>query len=411
MTLRIDRDRLWRSLMEMGRIGATPGGGVGRLPGTDADREARDVFVRWCREAGCAVTVDRLGNIFARRPGNDPARLPVMTGSHLDSQPLGGKFDGAYGVMAALEVVRTLNDASVRTAAPVEIVAWTDEEGCRFSAGMRCSAVFAGTQDLDSTLALADPQGLTLGAELARIGYAGPEPVGGRAIDCFLECHIEQGVVLEAEGRTIGAVVGAQAQKNYEIRVRGEQGHAGTVPMTMRRDAMRAAARMIEAVIGLAWRFDPHPVVTVGAVHVVPNARNTIPREVVFTIDSRHPRTAVLAELGTAVRAACGDIARDLQVGVEIEQTAEREAVTFDPALVQAVRDAADRLGFSQRDMFSGAGHDSCNLAALAPTAMVFVPCEKGISHAENENAQPDDLAAGCDVLLQVVLERAGVAR
>ncbi len=408
--LRTNRDRLWESLMTLGRIGATPNGGVGRLPGTDADKEARDLFVRWCREAGCDVTVDGLGNIFARRAGTDDSLPPVLSGSHLDSQPLGGKFDGTYGVMAALEVVRTLNDAGIKTRAPFEAVAWTDEEGCRFTAGMRCSGAFSGLYKVDEVLGLTAPDGKTLGEELGRIGYRGPTPVGGRQIDSFVEAHIEQGVVLEAEGKQVGAVLGAQGQKCFEVTVEGTQGHAGTLPMALRRDAMRAAARMIDAVIGTAYGFDTPPVVTVGAVHVTPNARNTVPRRVHFTIDCRHPSNDVVAEAAQRMRAACDTVAAELSVDMAFNQTSHRDAVVFDDGVIRAIRSAADALGYAQKDMYSGAGHDACNLAYLAPTAMVFVPCEKGVSHAEEENATPEDLAAGADVLLRVILERVGTA-
>ena len=407
--IRVDGARLWDSLMEMGRIGATPKGGVGRLALTDLDKQARDLFVRWCEAAGCAVRVDRMGNIFARRAGTDDGLAPVMTGSHLDSQPLGGRFDGAYGVLAGLEVVRALNDAGVATRAPLDVVAWTDEEGARFKAGMMGSGVFAGLQDLEAALANPDDEGKTMGAELARIGYAGTEPVGN-PVAAFFEAHIEQGPVLEAEGIPVGVVLGGQGQRCFRVTVTGEEGHAGTLPMDRRKDALLGAARMLAALNGVAFAHEPHPVITVGALQVRPNSPNTIPGQAVFTIDSRHPDDDTLATVAADMRAACEGIAAEAGLEVAVEPTSARGSVAFDAGCVAAVRAAAERLGTPHRDIYSGAGHDACNLALIAPTAMIFVPCEKGISHNEAENAKPEDLAAGCDVLLQVMVERAGAA-
>ncbi len=408
--IRVDGARLWHSLMEMARIGATPKGGVGRLALTDLDGRARDLFVRWSEAAGCAVRVDRMGNIFARRPGADDTLPPVMTGSHLDTQPLGGKFDGAYGVLAGLEVVRALNDADVATRAPLDVVVWTDEEGARFRAGMMGSGVFAGLHDVEAALANPDPDGRTMGAELARIGYAGTAPVGGIPVAAFFEAHIEQGPVLEAEGTPIGVVLGGQGQRCFRVTVEGEEGHAGTLPMERRKDALLGAARMIHALNGVAFAHEPHPVITVGALQVRPNSPNTIPGQAVFSIDSRHPDDALLATVAADMRAACEAVAAEAGLRVALEQTTERGSIAFDDSCIAAVRAAAERLGTPHRDITSGAGHDACNLALIAPTAMIFVPCEKGISHNELENAKPEDLAAGCDVLLQVMTERAGAA-
>jgi N-carbamoyl-L-amino-acid hydrolase len=408
--IRVDGQRLWHSLMEMASIGATPKGGVGRLALTDLDKQARDLFVRWCEAAGCAVRVDRMGNIFARRPGTEDALPPVMTGSHLDTQPLGGKFDGAYGVLAGLEAVRALNEAGVATRAPIDVVVWTDEEGARFKAGIMGSGVFAGLHDLAAALANPDGDGRTTGAELARIDYAGAAPVGSIPVAAFFEAHIEQGPLLEAEGTPIGVVLGGQGQRCFRVTVEGEEGHAGTLPMDRRRDALLGAARMIDALNGVAFRHEPHPVITVGALQVRPNSPNTIPGQAVFSIDSRHPDDATLATVAADMRAACEDIAAAAGLGVDLEQTSARGSVAFDAACIAMVRRAAERLGLAHRDIYSGAGHDACNLARIAPTGMIFVPCEKGISHNELENARPEDLAAGCDVLLQVLLERAGQA-
>ena len=407
--IRVNGDRLWSSLMAMGRIGATPAGGLARLALTDLDREARDLFVVWCREAGCTVRIDQMGNTFARRSGVDDTLAPVMTGSHLDSQPLGGKFDGPYGVLAGLEVVRALNDAGVETKAPIDVVVWTDEEGARFSEGMVASGVFAGRYDLDHGLSCVDADGTTLGEELVRIGYAGTEPVGGYPVNAFVEAHIEQGPILESEGIAVGVVSGAQGKRCFTVTVEGEEGHAGTVPMDMRRDALLGAAKMIDAVNRCANRHQPHAVVTVGAIQVRPGSPNTIPGRAVFPIDSRHPDNDVLAAVADEMRLACEGIAAEAGLGLVIEQTSHRPTVEFDSECVGAIRNAAERLGISHRDIRSAAGHDACNLAAFCPTGMIFVPCENGISHNEKENAKPEDLAAGCDVLLHVILERAGI--
>jgi N-carbamoyl-L-amino-acid hydrolase len=407
--LSVNSERLWNSLMQMGRIGATAGGGVGRLALTELDRQARDVFVRWCEQTGCTIRIDRMGNIFARRQGSDDTRPPVMTGSHLDTQPLGGKFDGIYGVLAGLEIVRTLNDAGVRTIAPIDVVNWTDEEGVRFGSGTLASAVFSGLCELDDALARSDFDGNMFGTELERIGYAGNETVGGYPVAAFIEAHIEQGPILETEGKTIGVVLGAQGQRCFRVIVEGEEGHAGTLPMERRKDAMVGAARMIDVLNRLAFEHEPHPMITVGALQVRPNSRNTIPGRVVFSIDSRHPDNALLARLAERMRQVCEEIAGDTNLMLKFEEISHRDTVTFDDGCIRAIRDTASRLDIAHMDIYSGAGHDACNLARYAPTGMIFVPCERGISHNEKENARPQDLAAGCNVLLHVMLERAGI--
>lgn len=404
----INESRLWDSLMTMARIGATPKGGVCRLALTDLDRQARDLFVSWCQDAGCDIRVDRLGNIFARRPGLNPKRPPVMTGSHLDTQPLGGKFDGIYGVLAGLEIVRSLNENNVTTAAPIDIAVWTDEEGVRYG-GAEASKAFAGLCPPETVLEQVDAEGRVFGKELEAIGYAGDQPVGGIPVDSFFEAHIEQGPILEQEGKPIGVVLGAQGQRCFQVTVTGEEGHAGTLPMTERRDALLGAARMVDAVNAIAFRHEPAPVITVGFLQVRPNSRNTIPGQAVFTIDSRDPRNDVLADVGDSMREACSSIAADAGLILEYEQTSHRETVSFDDDCVACVRDAAVAIGVDHRDMYSAAGHDACNLSFAVPTAMVFVPCEKGISHNEAENARPEDLGAGCQVLMQAMLTRAQV--
>jgi beta-ureidopropionase / N-carbamoyl-L-amino-acid hydrolase len=408
--VRVNRDRLWQDLMDMAKIGATPKGGVARLALTDLDRQARDLFVSWCREAGCELRVDRIGNVFARRAGLDPDRPPVMTGSHLDTQPLGGKFDGIYGVLAGLEVIRTLNETRIDTLAPIDVVVWTDEEGARFGGGTIGSGAFAGRYDVETGLARTDNDGITVGEALAAIGYAGDAPVGGYPVEAFFEVHIEQGPILERDGIPIGVVLGAQGARYFTVTVDGEEGHAGTLPMELRHDALLGAARMIDALNGVAFRHTPHPVITVGQMQVRPNSRNTIPGQAVFSIDSRHPDNRTLAAIERDMRAACEEIARKARLGVTIEPVSQRDSIVFDRDCAEAVARAADALDLPWQEIYSGAGHDACNLSLVAPTGMIFVPCEDGVSHNERENARPDDVAAGCDVLLHAMVERAEAA-
>ena len=332
-----------------------------------------------------------------------------LTGSHLDTQPTGGKFDGAYGVMAGLEIVRSLNDLGYETEAPIEIVAWTNEEGSRFSPAMVGSGVFAGVFALDTALATRDNNApeLSLGAELERIGFAGAAPAGGRQVGAYFEAHIEQGPILEAAGRPIGVVTGAQGQRWYEITVTGEEAHAGTTPLPRRRDALLGAARMIDMVNRIGQAHTPDARATVGFVQVSPNSRNTIPGRVFFTVDFRHPEDAVLTGMDRELRAACAKAAAASRVEAAVEEFWHFPPTPFDPAQVDAVRGAAAALGYSHQDIISGAGHDAVYMARVAPTAMIFVPCKDGISHNEIEAAAPADLAAGCNVLLNAVLDRA----
>ena len=405
--LKIDGDRLWASLMELARIGATGKGGVCRLALTDLDREGRDLFVRWCGDAGCTVTVDQVGNIFARRPGRSPDRPPIVTGSHLDSQPTGGKFDGAYGVLAGLELVRTLNDYGYETEAPIEVVAWTNEEGSRFAPAMMASGAFGGAFELDFVLSRTDPDGKTFGEELARIGYAGEQPVGEHEVGAYLEAHIEQGPILEAEKKTVGIVTGAQGQRWYEITVTGMEAHAGPTPMRRRRDALVGASRMVDAVNRIGLDHQPNACATVGMLKVSPNSRNTIPGRVFFTVDFRHPVEETLARMDADLREACASIAGDIGLELDLQQIWHFPATPFDTRCVEAVREAAAESGYEHMDIVSGAGHDACYVARVAPTGMIFVPCEDGISHNEIENATPEDLAAGCQTLLDAMVRLA----
>ena len=393
--------------MEMAKIGATAKGGVCRLALTDLDREGRDLFVRWAKEAGCTITVDRMGNVYARRAGRDDTLAPVMTGSHADSQPTGGKFDGIYGVLGGLEVIRSLNDHGIETDRPIEVVIWTNEEGSRFAPAMVSSGVFAGVFTLEYGLSRADVDGKTMGQELARIGYAGDAPVG-KPIHAAFELHIEQGPILEAEGKTIGVVTHAQGQRWYEVVFTGQESHAGPTPMPRRRDALVGAARVIELVNRIGHQFAPYACATVGMLQVHPNSRNVIPGRVFFTVDLRHPEDAVLAKMDAALREGIAKIAAEAKVEVsKLEQIFYYAPITFDGDCVASVRAAAQRFGYSHRDMVSGAGHDACYLAKVAPTSMVFVPCIGGISHNEIEDATPEWIEAGANVLLHAMLGRA----
>ena len=406
--IRINGERLWDSLMEMAKIGATPKGGVCRLALTDLDRQGRDLFVSWAKDAGCTISIDQMGNVFARRAGRSASALPVVTGSHADSQPTGGRFDGIYGVLGGLEVIRTLNDHHITTEHPIEVVIWTNEEGSRFAPAMVASGVFAGVFTLEYGLSRADVDGKTMGEELKRIGYAGDVPCGGRAIHAAFELHIEQGPILEAENITIGVVTAAQGQRWYEVIFTGQESHAGPTPMPRRRDALLGAARAIQLVNRIGLAHAPYACATVGMLQVHPNSRNVIPGQVFFTVDIRHPEDAVLAQMDAELRAGLATIAAEQKLDVsKLEQIFYYAPVPFDADCVASVRAAAQRFGYSHRDIVSGAGHDACYLAKVAPTSMVFVPCVGGISHNEIEDATPAWIAAGGNVLLHAVLERA----
>ena len=403
----INRDRLWQSLMDLAQLGATAKGGVCRLALTDLDRQARDLFVQWCTAAGCSVSVDAIGNIFARRAGRNPNLPPVMTGSHIDTQPTGGKFDGCYGVMAGLEVIRTLNDLGVETEAPIEVVVWTNEEGSRFPPCMMGSGVFAGKFDLQETLDKQDEQGLSVGAELQRIGYAGPRAVLGHPVGAYFEAHIEQGPVLEDQALTLGVVMGCLGQKWFDLTFTGVEAHAGPTPMRLRKDALVGAAQVVSAVNRIAHQQQPHACGTVGCLTLHPGSRNVIPGQVQMTIDLRHLHADKLQAMVDEVRGVIEASATHHGLTFELTPTADFPPLDFHPTCVNAVRDAAQVLGLSHMDIVSGAGHDAIFVAELGPAGMIFVPCEGGISHNEIENAAPDDLAAGCAVLLRAMVNAA----
>ena len=404
--IRINGERLWQSLMTMAQIGATDKGGCCRLALTELDKQGRDLFIRWCREAGCSIKIDRMGNIFARRPGRDNMLAPVMTGSHLDTQPTGGKFDGVYGVLAGLEVVRTLNDYQVETDTPIELAVWTNEEGSRFAPSMIGSGVFAGVFDLNYGHSRRDLDGATLGDALKAIDYCGPESCGGREIRAFFEVHIEQGPILEAQRKTIGVVTGAQGQYWYDIVVTGSEAHAGTTPMNRRKDALLGSSRLVIACNAIALQNAPYAVATVGMLQVSPNSRNTIPGQVRFSVDFRHPKAEVLAQMDEALRYA-GKREEDAGLEVNIDRIWNSPPIVFNADCVAAVRQGAEQAGFEHMPIVSGAGHDACYISRVAPAAMIFVPCADGISHNEIESALPEDLTAGCTVLLHAMLEKA----
>jgi N-carbamoyl-L-amino-acid hydrolase len=404
----VDGERLWRSLMELAKIGATPKGGVRRVTLTPADREGRERFALWCREAGLEVRVDAIGNMFARRAGREPAAPPVVMGSHLDTQPNGGRFDGAYGVMAGLEVMRALNDAGMRTRVPLEVACWTNEEGSRFVPTMMGSGVFAGVYELEKILRNRDAEGVSVGDALQSIGYRGE--ARPHELAAYFEAHIEQGPVLEDTATTIGVVQGALGQRWFDVAITGQDAHAGPTPMHLRKDALLAAAQLTLEVNRIANAFPDSARGTVGHMQVKPNSRNVIPGEVRMTVDLRNARDATLLSMKDELERTAKAIALQRRVNLEVKEVVYFPPSEFAAELVGRVRAAAQQLGYSHRDIVSGAAHDAVYLARVAPTAMVFVPCEGGISHNEIENARAEDLAAGCSVMLEAVLATAGAA-
>ncbi|QET04428.1 Zn-dependent hydrolase [Cupriavidus pauculus] len=403
--LRIDGERLWNTLMRLADIGATPKGGVCRLALTDLDRQGRDFFVREARAAGCTIRIDAIGNIFARRAGRDDTLPPVMTGSHIDTQPTGGKFDGNYGVFAGIEVLRTLDDHGIVTEAPIEVAVWTNEEGSRFVPVMMGSGAYIGEFALEGLLAQTDRDGVSVGEALAAIGYAGSAPLGECKPRAYFEAHIEQGPVLEAHETTIGVVTGALGQRWYDVTVTGMEAHAGPTPMALRRDALLAASELVAIVNRIALEHAPHGRGTVGCLSVHPDSRNVIPGRVAMTADLRAADDTQLSAMHDALLARAQALAERHGVEIDVRQVVYFPPQPFDDALVDAVRQGATRLGLSEMDVISGAGHDAVYLARVAPTAMIFVPCKDGISHNEIEDARPEHLEAGANVLLHAMLD------
>jgi N-carbamoyl-L-amino-acid hydrolase len=407
--LRVSGERLWDSLMAMAAVGPGVAGGNNRQALTDADAEGRRLFASWCEAAGLAMGVDRMGTMFARREGEDPSLDPVYMGSHLDTQPTGGKFDGVLGVLGGLEVLRTLDDAGIRTRRPIVLANWTNEEGTRFAPAMLASGVFAGVHDLDYAYGRQDAAGARFGDELARIGFLGEEEVGARPIHAMFELHIEQGPILEAEGVEVGVVTHGQGLWWLEVTLTGREAHTGSTPMDMRVNAGLGMARITEMVHEVAMAHQPDAVGAVGQANLWPNSRNVIAGRAVFTIDIRSPEQAKLDSMRARIEEEARRIAAELGLGIAIESVGHFDPVTFDPGLADSVRRAADALGHSRRDIVSGAGHDACWISRVAPTVMIFCPCEGGLSHNEAEAITPDWARAGTDVLLRAVLEAAEV--
>jgi beta-ureidopropionase / N-carbamoyl-L-amino-acid hydrolase len=401
---RVNGPRLWSRLMAMAQIGATAHGGCNRQALTDGDRQGRELFMGWAKAAGCAVRVDAVGNIFARRPGRNDALPVVMTGSHLDTQPTGGKFDGVYGVLAGLEVMESLNDHSIVTSHPLEVGVWCNEEGCRFPIAMMGSAVWSGRLPLAAAHALTDRAGISVGQELARLGVGLESPLSRQPVKAALEVHIEQGPLLEQQRKTIGIVTGVQHMSRYEVAVLGQEAHAGPTPMDKRRDPIRVLADVLPALYAAAARRGPQARLTIGFIDTLPGSPNTVPGRMRFTVDLRHPD-------GAQYRSLCKEVHDLVQAALErhalegeIRRVWEAPGVEFDAACIGAVRAASAALECTAMEMISGAGHDSCNLAAVVPTAMIFVPCAGGLSHNEAESALPSDLEAGANVLLHAML-------
>jgi N-carbamoyl-L-amino-acid hydrolase len=407
--LRINPERLWDSLMEMAKIGPGIAGGNNRQTVTDEDGEGRHLFKRWCDAAGLEMGVDEMGTMFARREGTDPSLPPVYVGSHLDTQPTGGKFDGVLGVLGGLEVVRTLNDLGIRTKHPIVVTNWTNEEGARFAPAMMASGVFAGVLDQAEIYQHTDRAGKKFGEELERIGWKGDEKVGDRKIHAFFELHIEQGPILEDEGIDIGVVTHGQGLKWLQVTLTGKEAHTGSTPMPKRRNAGLGMARVTELVHEVAMDYQPDAVGAVGHMEVYPNSRNIIAGKTVFTIDIRSPEKEVLDTMDQRIREGIDLICEALDIQYEIQQVGHFDPVAFDQNCVKAVRDAAERLGYSHRDIVSGAGHDACWINRVAPTAMVFCPCVDGLSHNEAEDISKEWAAAGADVLFHAVVETAGI--
>ena len=401
--LTINPQRLWDTLMETAKFGGTPKGGIKRLTVSDEDKRVRDWFKAECEALGCTVVIDEVGNMFATRAGRRTDMAPIAMGSHLDTQPTGGKFDGVLGVLGALEAMRTLVTMGYETNAPIMIANWTNEEGSRFAPAMLCSGVYAGVFTTDYAYSREDRQGITLGAELERIGYKGKIKAGDVKFQAMFELHIEQGPILEAEAKMIGVVTGVQGMRWYEVTVTGQESHTGATPMGLRKNALLGAARMIEAIHQVGMNHLPG-VASVGLIENRPNSRNVVPGEVFFTVDLRHPDEKVLDKMEADYRAALTPIAADLRVSFEEKCIWISPAVTFAPALIECVRSGAELAGYTTREMASGAGHDAAYIARVAPTTMIFVPCLGGISHNEAESTTLEECGAGSQVLLNAVL-------
>ena len=407
--MKVNGDRLWDSIMEMAKIGPGIAGGNNRQTLTDEDGEGRRLFQKWCEDAGMTMGVDEMGNMFFRREGTDPDALPVYVGSHLDTQPTGGKYDGVLGVLGGLEIVRTLNDLNIKTRHPIVVTNWTNEEGTRFAPAMLASGVFAGMHTQDWAYDREDAEGKRFGDELVRIGWKGEEEVGARKMHAFFELHIEQGPILEAENKEIGVVTHGQGLWWLQVTLTGKESHTGSTPMPMRKNAGLGMARILDLVDEIAWSHKPDAVGAAGHIEVYPNSRNVIPGKVVFTVDFRSPNLAVIQDMEKRLAEGAKKICDDMGLSVEIEKIGGFDPVEFDETCVQAIRDAAERLGYSHRNIISGAGHDACWVNRVAPTAMVMCPCVGGLSHNEAEEISKEWSTAGAEVLFHAVVETAEI--
>ena len=407
--LRINGDRLWESLMEMAKIGPGIAGGNNRQTLTDEDSEGRALFQKWCENAGCVMGLDQMGNMFAERKGTDPDALPVYVGSHLDTQPTGGKYDGVLGVLGGLEIIRSLNDMGIKTRHPVVVTNFTNEEGTRYAPPMLSSGVFAGVHTQEWAYDRIDNEGKTFGSELKRIGWRGEEVVGARKMKAFFELHIEQGPILEANSVDIGVVTHGQGLSWTQVTISGKDSHTGSTPMSMRKNAGLGMARVLELVDEIAWSNKPHAVGAAGHIDVFPNSRNVIPGKVVFTIDFRSPELCVIENMENRLREGAEEICNEMGLLIEFEKVGGFDPVKFDETCVNAVRSAAERLGYFYRDIISGAGHDACWINQIAPTAMIMCPCVGGLSHNEAEEISKEWSTAGAEVLFHAVVETAEI--
>ena len=409
--LKINSSRLWDSIMEMAKIGPGIAGGNNRQTLTDDDAKGRELFKSWCKKENLVMGTDKMGTMFARREGTDPNALPVYVGSHLDTQPTGGKYDGVLGVLGGLEIIRTLNELDIRTKHPIVVVNFTNEEGTRFAPPMMASGVFAGIHELEWAYNKTDADGKKFGDEIKRIGWIGEEDVGARKMHAFFELHIEQGPILEAEGKDIGVVTHGQGLNWIQVTITGRESHTGSTPMPMRKNAGLGMAKITELVQEIAMSHQPAAVGGIGQCDVYPNSRNIIPGKVVFTIDFRSPSFDVQEDMETRLYSEAKKIAKDLDLEIEFEKVGHFDPVTFDETCVNTVRKAAERLGYSHQNIISGAGHDACWINRVAPTAMIMCPCVDGLSHNEAEEITESWASAGTDVLLHAVLETAEIIK
>lgn len=406
----INQGRLWASLMEMAKIGATEKGGCCRLALTDIDKQGRDLFISWCVEEGCSIHIDKMGNIFARREGSDPSAAAIGTGSHLDTQPTGGKFDGIYGCLAGLEVIRSLNEQKITTSRPIEVSVWTNEEGSRFAPAMVSSGVYSGKFDLEYAHKQTDSEGITIAEALNAIGYMGDQEVGNRNLHKFFELHIEQGPVLEQEEKQVGIVTGVLGMRWYDVTLEGTSAHAGPTPMSYRKDALYAATQVFSELYQIAEAGEADSArCTVGELNIIKGSRNVIPGEVAFTLDLRHAELAGLADLEVKAQQVIAKVAASTGVTIKLNNIWDSPPLAFNADCVAAVAKAVENSGLTYQRLVSGAGHDAVNISTVVPTSMIFIPSIGGISHNEAEYSSPEQVGDGCQILFDVLLNEANI--